>query len=158
MQVNVDIRNVSGSSRQMRIIPLNSPYFTVTRGWEILSPFLDHHSPHRPSVPPSFPLFLCPGMSTNSEGLIAPGMHATCTIGFTPHSLCNYREEVKVHHACMYMYIACCCMYMYITCVCTYPLFMFVSRYRVTMDSVLSFQSWLSDHHLAFPVRSGLCV
>jgi hypothetical protein len=66
-QVNVDIRNVSGSSRQMRIIPLNSPYFTVTRG-----------------------------VSTNSEGLIAPGMHVTCTITFTPHSLCNYHEEVKV--------------------------------------------------------------
>ena len=33
IQINVDIRNVSGSSRQMRIVPLNSPYFTVTRGW-----------------------------------------------------------------------------------------------------------------------------
>ena len=41
VQVNVDIRNVSGSSRQMRIIPLNSPYFTVTRGWPcLLSTFL----------------------------------------------------------------------------------------------------------------------
>ncbi|CAI8007765.1 Deleted in lung and esophageal cancer protein 1 [Geodia barretti] len=51
----------------MRLVPLNSPYFTITRG-----------------------------VSNHPEGLIAPGMHVTCTVTFTPPSLCNYQEEIKV--------------------------------------------------------------
>jgi hypothetical protein len=66
-QINVDIQNVSGCSRKMRLVPLNSPYFTITRG-----------------------------VSNHPEGLIAPGMHVTCTVTFTPPSLCNYQEEIMV--------------------------------------------------------------
>ena len=36
------------------------------------------------------------GVSNHPEGLIAPGMHVTCTVTFTPPSLCNYQEEIKV--------------------------------------------------------------
>ena len=36
------------------------------------------------------------GRSLNSEGLIAPGMHASFSVAFSPNSLGNYHEEMKV--------------------------------------------------------------
>lgn len=43
--MSVDIRNTSGCSRKLRIVPLKSPYFTVTRGLENISR-IDLNYPH----------------------------------------------------------------------------------------------------------------
>ena len=37
-----------------------------------------------------------PGQTLNPEGLIAPGMHVSYAVTFTPDSLGNYHEEMKV--------------------------------------------------------------
>ena len=40
--------------------------------------------------------YFCPGSFPNVEGLIAPGMHCTYTVQFSPDSLANYQDELKV--------------------------------------------------------------
>lgn len=61
------LRNTSSTSQQLRIIPPHTSYFSIC---------IDH-----------FP---------NPEGLIAPGMHCSYIVKFTPDSLADYTDHIEV--------------------------------------------------------------
>ena len=44
------------------------------------------------------------GSFPNVDGLVAPGMQCTFVVTFTPDSLANYQEEMRV---CMYVVVLC---------------------------------------------------
>jgi len=43
-----------------------------------------------------FVLLSCAGQFPSADGLIAPGMHCTYTVTFSPDSLANYQDELRV--------------------------------------------------------------
>ena len=43
-----------------------------------------------------FILLSCAGQFPSADGLIAPGMHCTYTVTFSPDSLANYQDELRV--------------------------------------------------------------
>ncbi len=68
-QATLELTNISAVSRQLRLVPLKSAFFKLT-----------------PSA--------CP----TADGVVAPGLHASYTISFTPDSLANYQTDLKVNH------------------------------------------------------------
>eukprot|EP00731_Ephydatia_muelleri_P012089 Em0006g983a len=66
-ELSLVLRNVSTTSQQLRIVPPHTSYFSIC---------IDH-----------FP---------NAEGFIAPGMHCSYKVRFTPESLADYDDHIKV--------------------------------------------------------------
>ncbi|XP_065053136.1 deleted in lung and esophageal cancer protein 1-like isoform X2 [Rhopilema esculentum] len=66
-EIVLTLKNITSSSRQLRVLPPSTPYFAVSHG--------------------KFP---------TSDGLVAPGMSCQYVIKFSPDSLADYDDSLKV--------------------------------------------------------------
>lgn len=107
LQLSLELKNVSSSSRQLRIIPPSTKYFSVGLGWWNCLYFILHLSGPKAMFNKARFLFqistinfsqnsLVLGKFPGEHGLVAPGLSCQYPVKFAPDSLGDYDDVLKV--------------------------------------------------------------
>lgn len=108
LQLLLELKNVSSSSRQLRIIPPSTKYFSVGLGrWNCLY-FILHLSGPKAMFNKACFFFqistinfsqnsLVSGRFPGEHGLVAPGLSCQYPVKFAPDSLGDYDDVLKVN-------------------------------------------------------------